>query len=414
MFRLIILVAIALLMNKNFAAALSPVEVFSSKEIYFTPCKNTFDSKVSEKKKLSTFLHHSTTRVFTSPQKEILKDKGLSDELIFNIEFLHKLLSKPTSRKKLTSFNRFKIPKISKLSKLQVKILESQVTVAKRRLIKQRLSASQVGSNIVSPLLRLAVAFEGNASVNIPRTRSHYKTIKEQLESISKNIKTLNDIEKISDKYTYVGDDFVSDRLSRIQDEVLTQADADLSATDLEETYWKDFLTYFEQRTHELETQSKSLTKISPAEIERVFRDTVQHHYTRLTVDDCEVYVSKTTLDLDRINMFNHWKTNMDLMNEGRNPIGPDGKPMHLHHLTRVHPGALVLITETLHQRYNKLLHFKNDACMPQPKALDRRIYSSWKNLALKQLTAELADNIAVSEVKRALFAAEDPDAGDI
>lgn len=64
-----------------------------------------------------------------------------------------------------------------------------------------------------------------------------------------------------------------------------------------------------------------------------------------------------------------HRKTNLQLMEEGRPPIGNDGRPVQLHHVIQKESGPVVEIREVTHREYKKTLHglvgnggsFRND-----------------------------------------------------
>jgi hypothetical protein len=82
--------------------------------------------------------------------------------------------------------------------------------------------------------------------------------------------------------------------------------------------------------------------------------------------------------------------------------LGADGKPMNMHHLTRRHPGALVLLTESFHQRHTDSLHLRSERHMRQPKPLDRRDFNTWKAGAFRRIHdyfPELSAASASSEV---------------
>lgn len=44
-------------------------------------------------------------------------------------------------------------------------------------------------------------------------------------------------------------------------------------------------------------------------------------------------------------------------MEEGLAPIGPDGRPINLHHMTQDDPGPMAEVAETIHRENNRALH---------------------------------------------------------
>ena len=69
--------------------------------------------------------------------------------------------------------------------------------------------------------------------------------------------------------------------------------------------------------------------------------------------------------------------TSLDLMKAGRSPIGPDGKPINLHHMTQKHGGAVAEVTQTFHQRNNKVIHL-NPSSMPS--GINRSQFNKWRS----------------------------------
>ncbi len=49
--------------------------------------------------------------------------------------------------------------------------------------------------------------------------------------------------------------------------------------------------------------------------------------------------------------------TNLDLMENGYAPIGPDGKQINLHHVLGQEPGPMVELMSSTHKKYHKPLH---------------------------------------------------------
>ena len=67
-------------------------------------------------------------------------------------------------------------------------------------------------------------------------------------------------------------------------------------------------------------------------------------------------------------------KTNLELMNAGRAPLGSDGKPINLHHLTQKQDGAIAEVTQTLHSNNHGTLHIPNTV----PSGINRAEFNTW------------------------------------
>ena len=70
-------------------------------------------------------------------------------------------------------------------------------------------------------------------------------------------------------------------------------------------------------------------------------------------------------------------KSNFQRMQEGLAPIGPDGKPMELHHVLQTPDGPLVEITKQLHTKYKKQLHINPDSW---GSAIDRSKHAKFRS----------------------------------
>lgn len=74
-------------------------------------------------------------------------------------------------------------------------------------------------------------------------------------------------------------------------------------------------------------------------------------------------------------------RTNKQRMEQGLAPIGPDGKPINLHHVTQTEPGPLAEVSQTQHQQYTRQLHmpdqvsFRNDPVLNSSFESYRRNY---------------------------------------
>jgi hypothetical protein len=70
-------------------------------------------------------------------------------------------------------------------------------------------------------------------------------------------------------------------------------------------------------------------------------------------------------------------ETSLKLMQRGRAPIGPDGRPLQLHHTIQKEPGSVAEITQNLHQRGARQLHINPSNTLPS--GIDRAVFRRWK-----------------------------------
>ncbi len=64
-------------------------------------------------------------------------------------------------------------------------------------------------------------------------------------------------------------------------------------------------------------------------------------------------------------------------MQRGRAPIGPDGKPIQLHHLTQREPGSVAEMTESFHGANSSMLHINPSNTIPS--GIDHAAFGRWE-----------------------------------
>ncbi|MEW6413246.1 MAG: HNH/ENDO VII family nuclease [Candidatus Zixiibacteriota bacterium] len=69
--------------------------------------------------------------------------------------------------------------------------------------------------------------------------------------------------------------------------------------------------------------------------------------------------------------------TNLERMSFGRAPIGIDGKPICLHHLTQTNTGAIAEVTQTFHQGYYRTIHINFGG---SASGLNRTGFQLWRS----------------------------------
>lgn len=65
-------------------------------------------------------------------------------------------------------------------------------------------------------------------------------------------------------------------------------------------------------------------------------------------------------------------RTNIQLMQKGRAPIGIDKEPINLHHMLQTKNGAIAEVTETFHTQYTKIIHINPSSI---PSGIDRSMF---------------------------------------
>lgn len=69
-------------------------------------------------------------------------------------------------------------------------------------------------------------------------------------------------------------------------------------------------------------------------------------------------------------------RTNLERMQRGLAPIGPDGKPVNLHHNLQMQDGPISEMTETFHRQASKTMHINPNTI---PSGIDRAEFAKWR-----------------------------------
>jgi RHS repeat-associated protein len=69
--------------------------------------------------------------------------------------------------------------------------------------------------------------------------------------------------------------------------------------------------------------------------------------------------------------------SSLQLMQSGRAPIGPDGKPVELHHVLQTEPGPMAEVSSTFHRKNYYTLHINAGSGLPS--GVDRAAFRAWK-----------------------------------
>ena len=94
------------------------------------------------------------------------------------------------------------------------------------------------------------------------------------------------------------------------------------------------------------------------------------------------VYQRNDLIDPNRVDK--DGRTSLELMRQGRAPIGPDGERINLHHLNERNDGPLAELTQTMHSINTRTIHINPGTT---PSGIDRNAFDTyrrnyWKNRA--------------------------------
>ncbi|WP_347113874.1 hemagglutinin repeat-containing protein [Leclercia sp. S52] len=75
-------------------------------------------------------------------------------------------------------------------------------------------------------------------------------------------------------------------------------------------------------------------------------------------------------------------KTNLELMQGGRAPIGTDGKPVNLHHMLQRQDGPIAEVTQSFHKDNHSTIHINDNSI---PSGINRAQFNRWRSDYWKQ-----------------------------
>lgn len=111
------------------------------------------------------------------------------------------------------------------------------------------------------------------------------------------------------------------------------------------------------------------------AEIEVELAAQGRKYWTRTAdVGGIKVYQRNDLIDIARMDI--RGRTNLQRMEAGLAPIGPDGKSMNLHHTLQTMDGPIAEMTQTFHQEYSRVMHINPSSI---PSGINREAFDAWR-----------------------------------
>ncbi|WP_081069546.1 hemagglutinin repeat-containing protein [Burkholderia stagnalis] len=92
--------------------------------------------------------------------------------------------------------------------------------------------------------------------------------------------------------------------------------------------------------------------------------------------DGSKVYQRNDLIDPARVDT-RTGMTNLELMEAGRAPIGPDGRPINLHHMLQSNDGPIAEVTQTFHQQNSSTIHINSGTDIPS--GINRSQFDGWR-----------------------------------
>lgn len=97
--------------------------------------------------------------------------------------------------------------------------------------------------------------------------------------------------------------------------------------------------------------------------------------WTRAEVNGTRVYQRSDLINPSLTDKLG--RTNLQRMQQGLAPLGPDGKSINLHHMLQTADGPLAEMTQTFHQTYSKTIHINTNTI---PSGINRPAFDVWRS----------------------------------
>ncbi len=105
-------------------------------------------------------------------------------------------------------------------------------------------------------------------------------------------------------------------------------------------------------------------------------------------VQGTKVYQRNDLIDPARVDSMG--RTNLQRMQRGLSPLGPDGKPINLHQVIQTPGGPLAEVTQSFHQQYKTVLHVNPNKI---PSGINRSVFDAWRAEYWKRRALEFASH---------------------
>ncbi|KYC91622.1 hypothetical protein B4102_3793 [Heyndrickxia sporothermodurans] len=69
-------------------------------------------------------------------------------------------------------------------------------------------------------------------------------------------------------------------------------------------------------------------------------------------------------------------RTNLERMQKGLAPLGPDGKSINLHHMTQRNESSIAEVTQTFHKDNSSVIHINPNTV---PSGINRSEFNKWR-----------------------------------
>lgn len=120
---------------------------------------------------------------------------------------------------------------------------------------------------------------------------------------------------------------------------------------------------------------SNSAKKASGANVPKDYSQTREYWKKDVDFKGTKVYQRDGIIDINKIDI--KGRSNLQRMEQGLAPLGPDGNPVNLHHMTQRDISSIAEVEQSFHQTNSKTIHINPNSV---PSGIDRKSFNKWRS----------------------------------
>ncbi|WP_179946587.1 MULTISPECIES: HNH/ENDO VII family nuclease, partial [Listeria] len=113
----------------------------------------------------------------------------------------------------------------------------------------------------------------------------------------------------------------------------------------------------------------------SGAKVPKDYSQTREYWKKDVDFKDTKVYQRNGIIDINRVDV--KGRSNLQRMEQGLAPLGPDGNPVNLHHMTQRDISSIAEVEQSFHQTNSKTIHINPNSV---PSGIDRKSFNKWRS----------------------------------
>ncbi|PZL73006.1 hypothetical protein CI088_09635 [Enterococcus plantarum] len=118
---------------------------------------------------------------------------------------------------------------------------------------------------------------------------------------------------------------------------------------------------------------NKPYKKASGAEVAKDYAQIREYWKKDVDFKGTKVYQRDSIIDINKVDV--KGRSNLQRMEQGLAPLGPDGNPVNLHHMTQRDISSIAEVEQSFHQSNSKTIHINPNSV---PSGIDRKSFNKW------------------------------------